>query len=245
VRAHVTTATIPEELDHATAWTGSREQVRALVDKHGVRTVCEIGGGRSPLLGLDEVAELGLDYTLLDVSDDELALAPDGYHRACADVCDPDLPSRMPRYDLVFSLMVAEHVPDGERMHRNLYEMLEPGGVAFHFFPTLWYPPYVLNRVLPASLSGWMLRRFAHRPTPKFPARYSKCFGPTPGMYAFLEGIGYEVLDFRPFYGSSYFDKIPVLGALERGLSRWAAARGSTHFSSYAYVVLRRPPSAA
>ena len=47
--------------------------------------------------------------------------------------------------------MLAEHVPDGYRFHSNLFELLKPGGVAFHFMPTLYSPPFVINRLLPET----------------------------------------------------------------------------------------------
>ena len=60
-------------------WPQYEAHVAALIDEPGVRSVCEIGGGRAPMVPLDEVAEKGLEYTVLDVSQEELDLAPDGY----------------------------------------------------------------------------------------------------------------------------------------------------------------------
>lgn len=236
---------IPPELHWSVAWSGHEERVRRLIEEHRPARVCEIGGGRSPLFSPHEVTRLGVsEYTILDISADELALAPPGYETVCGDICDPALARPGARFDLMFSQMVAEHVSDGDRMHRNVLALLAPGGVAFHFMPTLHYPVFAANRLLPQGLSNWALRRFADRPFPKFPARYSKCYGPTPAMYAYLEGIGYEVVEYRPFYGSIYFDRLPGIRNVERALSRLAARRRTPRFTSFAYLVLRKPPGA-
>lgn len=236
------TATLDAELDFRTAWQGHAATCRTLIERHRARAVCEIGGGRSPLFSPAELAELGLDYTLLDISAEELAAAPAGYDTLCADICSPNLADAAPRFDLMFSKMVAEHVPDGERMHRNVHQLLHPGGIAFHFFPTLFAPVFVLNRVLPERLTSWALERGLPRDAPKFPALYSKCFGPTQRMHRFFTGLGYEVLEYRPFYGYEYLDRVPVLRRIDAGFWAWSGRRHSTRFTSFAYLVLRKPP---
>lgn len=236
------TATLDAELDFRTAWWEHAATCRSLIERHGARAVCEIGGGRSPLFSRAEVAELGLAYTVLDISAEELAEAPTGYDTLCADICSPALTDGEARFDLMFSKMVAEHVPDGERMHRNVHQLLRPGGIAFHFFPTLFAPVFVVNRLLPERLTHWALERGQPRDAPKFPALYSKCFGPTGRMHRFYSDLGYEVLEYRPFYGYEYLDRVPVLGRIDAGFWAWSARRHSARFTSFAYLVLRRPP---
>ena len=232
---------MPMELHWLTGQQEYKECVRQLITRNGLRSVCEIGGGRSPLFDADEVAQLGIDYTVLDVSDEELALAPPGYHTICADICDADLPVKADRFDLMFSVMVAEHVRDGDLMHRNIFSMLKPGGMAFHYMPTLYYPVFAANLVMPQRMSTWALRRFANRPSPKFPALYSKCMGPTDAMRAYLGRVGYEVVEYRPFYGSVYFESIPGVRGVERTLSKWAARRRIPWLTSFVYLIVRRP----
>ena len=57
-----------DPLDSAYADVHFKDRCCQLITASGARTVCEIGGGRSPLLSLDEVRALKLDYTILDVS---------------------------------------------------------------------------------------------------------------------------------------------------------------------------------
>jgi SAM-dependent methyltransferase len=234
---------IASELTWEAASLGLRHHVLDLLERERPRSVCEVGAGRSPLLSAEEVERLGLAYTLLDVSAQELALAPDGFVRRRADICDPAAVSGE-RYDFVFSIMLAEHVPDGRRMHENVFALLRPGGLAFHFFPTLWTPVFVLNRLLPEALARPFLDRFYPRTWEKFPARYSWCRGPTPRMVSRLRGVGFRIEEFREFYGTGYLERVPVLRCLDRRLTAWAARRRVPYLTSYAYLVLRKPEEA-
>ena len=223
------------------AWAGHEQLCVEVIGGGGHRTVCEIGGGRTPLLRLDQVRELDVEYTVMDVSQGELDEAPEGYETVCADICDPGVAHLGERFDVVLSRMVAEHVPDGLSMHRNVFGLLRPGGVAFHFFPTLFTPVFVANRLVPDRVTRGLQHRFAARPEPKFPARYSLCRGPTPRAVATLTGMGYVVEEYRPFYGTDYLKSVPLLGALDNAVAGWAARRRNPYLSSYAYLRLRKP----
>lgn len=236
---------VAPELHWLTAIREHEGRVRELIRDYQPRSICEIGGGRSPLFGPKAVAELGADYTILDISEEELGLAPAGLRTLCGDICDPEIVGDGSRFDFMFSSMVAEHVRDGDLMHRNIYAMLKPGGVAFHYFPTVFYPVFAANRVMPQRLSAWALRRFADRASPKFPARYSKCLGPTDSMHSYLTRVGYEVVEYRPFYGSVYFEFMPGVRQIERSIARWAAHRRNPWLTSFAYLVVRKPGSRA
>jgi SAM-dependent methyltransferase len=225
------------------AFAHQKEVIRQLIVDRGLRVICEVGGGRSPLFTLAEVAELDLDYTVLDVSAAELALASPQYARVIGDICSLRLDdSRVGSYDLVFSQMLAEHVSSGEAMHRNILRLLRPGGIAFHFFPTLYSPLFVANRLLPERLAQWTLRMVLGRAHhEKFPAKYSWCYGPSPRRMQKFRALGYTVLAYRPFYGTEYLQSFPVARHLEQGFHRVAARRRSRLFTSYAWVVLQKP----
>ena len=238
--AAVTLATT--RASHMDAYLTHKERIRDLIVSNGYRSVGEIGGGRHPLFDPNEVEALGLDYTIIDVTQDELDRAPAGYRKLCADIGTVSLEGLRERFDFVFSVYLAEHVKDGERMHRNIYAMLRPGGRAFHYFPTLFSPVFLLNRLMPDRLT--QLAKTALDPSlrghPKFPAYYSKCLGPTPRMQRFFAGLGYVVEAYEPFYGTDYFSKIPVLRQLDAWLTRWAARRRNPYLTSYAFLVLRK-----
>lgn len=117
--------------------------------------------------------------------------------------------------------------------------------MAFHFLPTLYSPPFVINKLLPEALSGWLVRAvFAERnedAIPKFPARYSMCYGNSRRQIRRLLSIGYADVDVKTFYGHNYFAKIPLIRELDRGLTKLAYSRGLAKLGAYAYLTLAKP----
>lgn len=227
----------------AEAWAGHAAAVSALIERHGSRAVCEIGGGANPTLSPSFLRRHGIDCTILDISAAELEKAPPGYRKVVADICGPELPPAG-GFDFVFSKMLAEHVASGHAFHRNVFGLLAPGGLAFHFFPTLYAPAFVANRLLPEQAAGALLRAFAPRDEHrhgKFPARYSWCRGPTRTQLARLAALGYEIVSYRGFFGHDYYRRIPGL--------RWASAHAAAYLcrhprpsmTSFAVVLLRKP----
>lgn len=234
----------PSRTESAYAFAQQKSVIRQLIVDRKLRAICEVGGGRSPLFTVDEVAELDLEYTVLDISAAELALTSPRYTKVIGDICTlgPD-DSRAESYDLVFSHTLAEHVSSGEAMHRNILRLLRPGGIAFHFFPTLYSPAFVANRLFPERLAAWTLR-FIYRGREqheKFPAKYSWCYGPSPRRIRKFSALGYTVVDYRPFYGTAYLQFFPVARQLEHSFHRMAAKRRSRLFTSYAWLFLLKP----
>lgn len=217
-----------------------------LIAQCDYRSVCEVGGGRTPLLTPQDARKLGIEYTVLDASAEELAHAPPEFGQIHGDICSLDETALRPRFDFVFSRMVAEHVADGRAMHRAVFHLLRPGGRAFHFFPTLFSPAFVLNRLMPHRLSRELLRRVSPgRVYMQFPARYSWCYGPTARMHSRFCEIGFEVEEYRPFYGTRYLERIPIVRAADRALTNWAARSRNPYLTSFVWVVLRAPERGA
>src|SRR5438034_632685 len=65
-----------DELDFAYGVAHHKEHCRRLITDNGFTTICEIGGGRAPLVSHEEASTMGLDYTVLDISDKELRADP-------------------------------------------------------------------------------------------------------------------------------------------------------------------------
>jgi 2-polyprenyl-3-methyl-5-hydroxy-6-metoxy-1,4-benzoquinol methylase len=215
--------------------------VLELINEFKVRRVCDVGGGAHPSLSLDEVRSLGLDYTLLDISAKELAKAPPGYTKLHADIIKQQ--GRVPQgFDLVISTMLAEHVRSGADFHNNVRAMLKPGGVACHFFPTLYALPLLMNSLIPERLSRWLLDRFAPPDAVhlKFPAFYSWCRGPSRRQIRRLERLGYTVLGYYGFFGHDYYLKVPVLRTVHAALAKFLVAHPVPQWTSRAIVVLQR-----
>jgi SAM-dependent methyltransferase len=225
------------------AWDGYHAFLTGLIERHAARDLCDLGGGANPVLDPGWITARGLGYTLLDISAEELAKTPACYHKVQADVCAA-APPLSARFDLVFSRMLLEHVVDAERFHRNVLAMLKPGGLAFHFFPTLFAAPFVVNRLLFGGWTDWLLRALAPRDplrAGKFPAYYQGCRGPSSRQIARLERLGYQVVEYRGFFGHRYYDRLPGVGRLERLARAMLLRHPWSLMTSYAYLVLQKP----
>jgi hypothetical protein len=225
-------------------WKEHIPYLRKLASEPRVRRVCEIGGGANPSLSIDFVREHGLDYTVLDISQEELDKAPAQYNKVCADITSETL--NLPGgYDLVFSKMLAEHVKDGRQFHRNIHRLLNPEGQAFHFFPTLSILPFVINRLLPERVTEPLLvsiqdRRERSGKHAKFPAYYDWCQGPINSQIRRYQSVGFDVEEFIGFFGHNYYKKIPLLHKMQDRFARTLIKHPIPWLTSHAYVVLHK-----
>ncbi|MHB1947700.1 MAG: class I SAM-dependent methyltransferase [Gammaproteobacteria bacterium] len=229
-----------------TAWDNYASFLESIASRPGIKKICEIGGGANPALSLDFITKHNIEYTILDISEKELAKAPAGYIKLVGDITKKDLTMLGKDYDLVFSKMFAEHVVDGAAFHRNVFDLLAPGGVAFHFFPTLYSLPFILNKLMPESLSEKILTFFDKARSKqgqygKFPAYYSLCFGPTLQQIKKLQNMGYKIEKFIGFFGHHYFQKIPLLNKMSHVIAKLLLRFPVPALTSYAYVLLSKP----
>ena len=235
---------IPLEHTSRFAWANYKAEVARLIVSKPRPDIIEIGAGRSPLFSEADLPENVGSYTIGDISREELDLAPRSWNKSCFDICG-DVGSITARFDVVFTRMLAEHVPDGYRFHSNVFSLLKPGGVAIHFMPTLYSPPFVINKVLPDWLTRKILRAFFSNRNdaeiPKFPARYSMCYGKSARLIKRYRSIGYTGVDVRTFYGHGYFSKIPVLRELDDAMTNLAHKWSWTLLGAYAFVTLVKP----
>jgi SAM-dependent methyltransferase len=225
------------------AMSNYKEMVMALATNFDCRNVLEIGGGRSPLLSKDQLAQARLDCTVNDVSEAELRQCPAWAGKLCFDIAGDDTPQA--QFDLIFSRMLQEHVSSAGKCYGNIFRLLRPGGIALNFHPTLYAPPFAVNYLIPSRLSAAILHIFgarltdAEEPYPKFPARYSWCRA-SARIAGKLRTIGFSEIFIVPFYGHGYFRKIPVLRDIDDWFAKMAKARGASFLSSYAYTIVRK-----
>ena len=231
------------EKDYRQAFFGFTDTVRDLCATYPKPDIMEIGGGRRPLFMPDQWPENLNSYTVNDIEQQELDLAPEQNRTQCFDICGA-VENLDDHYDIIFSRFVGEHVPDGRKMHENILRMLKPGGTAFHFVPTLYALPFLVNWIVPEN----MARRFLFLINPsrgkqkvKFPAHYSWCRGSSDHLQARLIDLGYASAKVDRFYGHYYFEKVPLLGQLERTTRAVLRRADFTVLGSYAYITVTKP----
>ena len=223
---------------------------RDLIVAHNARCVLEVGSGANPLLPPTFVRERGIAYITSDIDPTELAKADPVYEAVLLDLTVPIAdPALLGRFDLVFSTMVGEHIPDAHSCHANIFRLLQPGGYSVHHFASLWTLPFVFNRLLPDSLTDRILDlihprdRHQHE---KFPAHYDWCRGPSAKMIARFQKLGFEVVRYTGYFGHGYYSKkLPWLDRLEWCKARFLLNHPIPQLCSFATVVLRKPLAAA
>jgi SAM-dependent methyltransferase len=229
------------------SWDNYKSMILAMTEAYGLRRHLEIGGGRDPLFTPGELDRNGIHVTLNDLSQTELDLAPTEFSKICCDIASPSTLETIgsDRFDFAYCRMVMEHVEDVAQMWRNIHGLLTPDGAALSFFPTLFAPPFVINELMPERLSRAVVHAlFPDRrddgDNPKFPAHYNLCRGSEAAIVPFLREIGFRDVVLLPFYGYSYFAKIPGLKQVDAVFTDVARKRDWRTFTSFAYVIARK-----
>ncbi len=216
--------------------------LKELIAQNNFKQVCDVGGGANPMLDKDYIESKSLEYTLLDISEEELNKAPDSYHKILADVASPDFKAEA-KFDLIFSKMLAEHIYDAKQFHKNILNSLAPNGIAVHFFPTLFTFPFVVNYLIPERLANKLLNVFLPRDRyqyAKFPAYYHWCYGPSRKQLKRFTSLGYEIVEYRGYFGHSYYNRLKPLKKIHALKTRFLVKHPKPFFTSYAYAVLKK-----
>jgi SAM-dependent methyltransferase len=208
--------------------------------------VCELGGGARPALEPEFLAQHRLSCLVVDISPTELQKAPPGYDTLLGDASSDGFRTgeHDGAYDLVFSRVLAEHVRDPRQFHTNVRRLLRPGGMAMHFFPTLWWPPFLANRLLPEAAAEWLLLRVEPwrvrtGRSGKFPAYYHWCFGPTRRQLDRFATVGFSVESCVAYFGEASHAPGRVLKQLNDAWTDLMLRRPNYHLTSYAAYTLR------
>jgi SAM-dependent methyltransferase len=216
-----------------------KDTILKIASKTEKKSLFEIGGGRFPLFSIDEINEYDYDYTINDISQRELDKAPHGIGKVCFDISKP-LNKSHRTYDFIFSKLVFEHLKDTEQAYKNIFSLLNDGGIFLNFHPTLYCSPFMLNYILPEAVSRKILRLFKKNRhddgIPKFQAYYNRCFA-THKTENWLESIGFEEVKIVPFYGHAYYRKIPLLSQMTEKTTKWSMDKDFRPLASYAYTI--------
>jgi len=227
------------------AWNHHYSYLTDLIIRKKLKKICEIGGGANPSLPIEFIKQYNLEYTVLDISAEELSKAPLGYIKVLGDITSKNLDHLDHDYDLVFSKMLAEHVAEGVTFHRNIKKLLKPGGISFHFFPTLYAIPFTFNKIIPESFSLKLLSYISKTRNNmgnhgKFPAYYSMCYGPTKKQIRILQKMGYNIDTYIGFFGHDYFKNIGFLHWISKQTTRFLLKYPIARLTTYSYLVLSK-----
>ncbi len=220
------------------AWDNYKSVVLGIQRQFGCKSLMEVGGGRSPLIDEREYGSLNIKYTVNDISAAELALAPEWSRKACFDISSPP-PKSDSSFDLIFSKMVFEHVPDAKSAYQAVYNLLAPNGICLSFFPTLYCLPFVANYLSPEKLSMKFQRKLDPRENPKFPAYYNWCRS-TSSLHYRLKAVGFREVTISPFYGHNYYRSIPFVHSLGQQWTEIVRAKDLRPLSSFAYAFMQK-----
>jgi 2-polyprenyl-3-methyl-5-hydroxy-6-metoxy-1,4-benzoquinol methylase len=226
-------------------WDGAPVFLESLIEEYQCKRVLEVGSGANPTLSPTYVLDHNISCITSDLDERELEKANSAFKCRVLDLSLPGISVDLAgQFDCVFSRMVGEHITDGRQFHKNIYDLLTPGGVSIHCLSTLWCLPFAANRFLPEFISSRLLHSISPRDTHKhgkFPARYSWGRGPTKKMINRFERLGFEVVNYTGYFGHPYYARrLPLLHRVEMLKAKILLKWPTPHLCSYATIVLRK-----
>ncbi|WP_419659012.1 putative methyltransferase, type 11 [Desulfosarcina variabilis str. Montpellier] len=224
------------------AWLGFEDYLIRNIRKYEVKSICEIGGGANPVLNQIIIKKFNLDYSILDISQEELEKVSDDYDKIKRDITSTNFNLNR-KFDLIISKMLAEHISDAKQFHKNTKTILKKNGLAIHFFPTLYSPPFLLNLLIPNDLSKILLNFFSPRNNfyyPKFPAYYQLCRGPIKSQLKIFKDFGYKIMEYKYFFGHGYYEKIRFLKIFQSLILKFLLKHPIPLFSSFSWLLLKK-----
>ena len=213
----------------------------ALIRDRGVKSIIDIGAGRTWHFGAPIKAECGFKLIGVDDDGDELALNPQLDERVVADA-SKNLGVADGSVDLVLSRATIEHVPDNAGLIAATFRALRPGGRYALVFTNRWAPPALLNQMMP----NWLARRLLYALVPGsrgyqgFVTHYDLCLHSEYKQALIKQGFNVEY-EYNSYYASSYWQFFLPLHMLSIAFDFLRMLTGSRNLSSQCVFVAVKP----
>lgn len=241
-------AKILDVIDNFPGWERANSFIRGEIERRYTTRIADIGGGANPLLKRDFVERLALQYTVIDISQAELEKAPNYCRKVRADLSGPaeDFLHAVgnERFDIVFSIMLLEHIARPAVAHANIAAIMAPGGIAIHLYASPYNLPLACNRYMPESVAHAVLRvvqpgRDFSGHQVKFPAYYKMCGNPSKTLHGRFASFGFDVIQHTGFIGHGYYLRFPLIRTIEDRLRR-SLVRLGIPLTSAQLLILRK-----
>lgn len=151
-------ALTPKHLSESNVFSMYRKCALAIFGRSDIRTVLDIGAGRAWQFSASDKEAYQLKLIGIDIDADEMAYNDTLDEAVIADVTRP-IPIDPGTIDFVTCHSGVEHFSNNDEFLKNAYHVLRPGGLMLMQFPTPTAPFAILNRILPARVTRWLLHR--------------------------------------------------------------------------------------
>ena len=226
------------------AWDNVGNYLQNTIQKNKLHRIGDIGGGAKPALEIDFINSQGLDYHVFDVDQNELDKADPQYQKRIFDISQDSISVNEEPFDFIFSIMTMEHIKNVPRFHQNIYDSLNEGGYAFHYFPCITSIPMLLNKYIPdnftENLLYWLQPHRNKVVGKKFPAYYEWCYGPTATNLQRFQSTGFHIEEYIGFFGHHYYDRLPVFKQAEAFKTNQLLKQPNPHLAIAAFVLLKK-----
>jgi 2-polyprenyl-6-hydroxyphenyl methylase/3-demethylubiquinone-9 3-methyltransferase len=205
--------------------------------------VLDIGSGRRPAIPPPD-RPAGVHYVGLDISADELALAPPGsYDETIVSAAERRVPDLVGRFDLIVSYGVLEHIQDVPPAVANFRAYLKPEGKFVGFLAGRYAAFSIANRLIPFWLGRRLVTRWMRRDIDTvFRAYYDHC--DSRGLQgAFSDWNEVEVVPL--WAGRPYFGRIPGMLSLYMRYEDFVKSHGWNRLATHYVVTASVEPAAS
>jgi len=238
----VSKAITPKHVHEANVFGAYRKLATLLMSRPDVRTVVDVGAGKSwhfPLYYKDwfQIHLIGLDIDGAEMEPNE----------ALDEKIECDVVNGIPLApgcaDLITVFSGIEHFSDNEKFLRHAFAALRPGGYFIAQFPSRYAPFALANRVLPTRATRRVLDTATGPATAKqlgFRAYYDRT--DYLGFKKLVRQTGFsEVYHLPGYYSSSYCEFFVPLYLVSYAFDALRFSMGIKELASYNLWVLHKP----